>query len=82
MTFPLPSSLRNGQDKLGGRSEVAAPIFYSQVSLRGNDGLLGELQPVDNIRNKAPDGGRIVLVGIGGGIAVPFMFWTFHGEQL
>lgn len=30
MTFPLPSSLRNGQDNLGGRLEVAAPILIQE----------------------------------------------------
>jgi hypothetical protein len=25
---------------------------------------------------------RIVLVGIGGGIAMPFMYFAFHGEHI
>lgn len=49
----------------------------------GNDGLTGGIcQPVHNFSNDNANGPRIVCVGIGGGIALPFIFQSFHRQDI
>lgn len=50
----------------------------------GKDGLAGGIcQPVHNFSNECANGQRLVLVGIGGGVALPFWFVVpFHGNDL
>ena len=76
--------------------EVAVPNFFqlphaggagapttsrASANISGVDGLTkGARQPVHNISDKCADGSRIVMIGIGAGVSVPFVFQSFIHE--
>lgn len=68
---------------LHGRSDgVGCSFPVAPVSSGAGDDRLdgGLVQSVHNFSNERTDANRIVLVGIGGGVALPFVFHPFHSS--
>lgn len=64
----------------GGAGDFStSPVASANIS--GVDGMTkGARQPVHNISDKCADGSRIVMIGIGVGASVPFVFQSFFHE--
>ena len=80
---PPPADFGNfAAGSLGGASRSASFIQASRGGLESISGSHGT-DALHNFSNENADGDRIVLVGIGGGLAIPFLFVRVlsHGGQ-